>query len=42
VRQDLDTSRIREVLGWTSRGLEEMTIAMADSMIEHGVVKPGK
>jgi len=39
VRQDLDSSRIRQVLGWEPRGLEEMTTAMADSMIRYGVVK---
>ena len=40
VRQDLDTTRIRETLHWTPRDLKEMTIAMADSMIRHGVVTP--
>jgi len=40
VRQDLDTRRIREVLRWSPRGLEEMTTSMADSMIRHGVVTP--
>jgi nucleoside-diphosphate-sugar epimerase len=41
VRQDLDNSRIRTVLGWQPRGLEEMVVSMADSMIEHGIVKAG-
>ena len=40
VHQNLDTTRIRSELSWTPRGLREMTIAMADSMIEHGVVTP--
>jgi hypothetical protein len=30
------------VLGWQPRGLEEMVVSMADSMIEHGIVKAGK
>jgi dihydroflavonol-4-reductase len=38
--QDLDNTKIRRVLQWSPRGLSEMTIAMADSMIEYGVVKP--
>ena len=40
--QDLDNSKIRRVLAWHPRGLHEMTIATADSMIEYGVVSPKK
>jgi len=40
VRQDVDSSRIRKVLSWEPRGLEEMTVSMADSMIKYGVVTP--
>jgi len=40
VHQDVDSSRIRKVLGWEPRGMEEMVVATADSMIEHGVVAP--
>jgi nucleoside-diphosphate-sugar epimerase len=42
VRQDIDNAKIRRVLGWQPRGLEEMVVSMADSMIEHGIVKAGK
>ena len=38
VEQKVDNSRLRNVLGIEPRGLEEMTIAMADSLIEYGVV----
>lgn len=38
VRQDVDTTRIRTVLHWRPRGLEEMVVAMGDSFLEHGVV----
>ncbi len=34
----VDNSRIKATLDWQPRGLEEMVIAMADSMIEHKVV----
>jgi dihydroflavonol-4-reductase len=37
--QSIDNTKIREVLHWEPRGLEEMTVAMADSLIAHGVVK---
>lgn len=37
-RQDLDSSRIRSVLGWEPRGLEEMVVDMGESMIEQGIV----
>jgi nucleoside-diphosphate-sugar epimerase len=40
VRQDLDNSKIKNVLGWQPRGLEEMVVAMGDSFIEYGVVTP--
>ena len=40
VHQHVDTSRIRTVLGWQPRGLEEMVVSMADSMIAHGIVAP--
>jgi len=36
--QRLDNSSIKRELGWSPRGLAEMTTAMADSMIEFGVV----
>lgn len=34
----VDNSRIKTVLDWQPRGLEEMVTAMADSMIEHKVI----
>lgn len=37
-RQDIDTSKIRSVLGWKSRGLEEMVVDMGESLIAHGLV----
>jgi len=40
VRQEVDTQRIRKVLAWEPRELEEMTVAMAQSMIDHGIVAP--
>lgn len=40
VPQHVDSTKIREMLDWSPRGLDEMVIAMADSMIEHGVVTP--
>jgi nucleoside-diphosphate-sugar epimerase len=39
-RMDLDTSRIRKVLGFKPRPLEEMVVAMGESLIAHGVVGP--
>lgn len=33
------TDRIRAVLHWSPRNLEEMTTSMADSMVRYGVVK---
>jgi len=40
--QYVDNRRIRTVLHWTPRTLEEMTTSMADSMIRYGVVKAPK
>ena len=41
-RQDVSSARAREVLGWTPRGVEEMIVAMGESMIAHGIVRaPG-
>jgi len=42
VEQNVDTSRIRSALNWEPRDLREMVTSMADSMIEHGIVKPKK
>jgi nucleoside-diphosphate-sugar epimerase len=39
-RQDVSSQRARELLGWKPRSVEEMTVAMAQSMIAHGVVAP--
>lgn len=38
-RQDLSTRKAREVLGFSPRSLEEMVVAMGESMIERGVVR---
>ena len=37
--QNVDSTKIRTVLKWQPRDLLEMTTAMADSMIEYGVVR---
>lgn len=37
-RQDISNKRIREVLGWKPRSLEDMVVSMGESMIQHGVV----
>jgi dihydroflavonol-4-reductase len=37
-RTEISNARIKEVLAWKPRSLEEMVIAMAESMIEYGVV----
>jgi len=37
-RRDYDNTRIQSVLGWEPRSQKEMTISMAESMIEFGVV----
>lgn len=39
-QQDIDNTRMREVLGVEPRSLEEMTVSMADSLIEFGVTEP--
>ena len=36
--QTISTERIRRVLGWKPRSLEEMIVATGESLIEHGVV----
>lgn len=36
--QTISTERIRRVLGWKPRSLEEMVVATGESLIEHGVV----
>ncbi|MDX1382685.1 MAG: aldehyde reductase [Thermoanaerobaculia bacterium] len=41
VKQQVDTTRIRTVLGWEARGLEEMVVAMGQSFIDHGIVTAG-
>lgn len=38
-RQDLSTQKAREVLGFSPRSLEDMVVAMAETMIERGVVR---
>lgn len=40
VRQDLDNSKIKRVLGWEPRDLEEMVVAMGNSFLDYGVVSP--
>jgi nucleoside-diphosphate-sugar epimerase len=37
-RQDLSSERSRQLLGWNPRPLEEMVVAMGESMITHHVV----
>lgn len=37
-RQDVSNARAHKVLGWTPRGLEEMTVDMGESLIRYGVV----
>jgi dihydroflavonol-4-reductase len=37
--QNVDTTKIRSVLKWRPRDIRDMTTAMADSMIEYGVVR---
>lgn len=39
-RMDLDTTRIRKVLGWKPRPLPEMVVAMGESLITQGIVGP--
>jgi len=40
--QNVDNTKIRTVLHWQPRDLPEMTISMADTMIEYGVVRAKK
>ncbi len=40
--QNVDNAKIRTLLHWQPRDLDEMTTSMADSMIEYGVVRPKK
>jgi nucleoside-diphosphate-sugar epimerase len=42
VRQQVDSSAARSVLGWSSRPAAEAVRATADSLIAHGVVRPGR
>src|SRR6185312_12372187 len=37
---DLDTSKIRRLLGFRPRSIEDMVVSMGESLIEHGVVRP--
>ncbi len=37
-RQDIDSSKIRERLGWKPRGIEEMVVEMGESLIRYGLV----
>ena len=37
LRQDVSHERAIKVLGWEPRGLEEMVVAMGESLIQHGV-----
>jgi nucleoside-diphosphate-sugar epimerase len=36
-RQDVSHERARSLLGWEPRGLEEMVVAMGESLIQHGI-----
>lgn len=38
--ENVDNTKIRSVLGWTPRPLEETIVATAESLIEHGLVAP--
>jgi nucleoside-diphosphate-sugar epimerase len=40
--QNVDNTKIRTVLKWQPRDLSEMTLSMADSMIDYGVVRAKK
>jgi hypothetical protein len=37
---EVDTTKIRTVLDLAPRGLQEMSVSMADSLIRYGVVTP--
>jgi nucleoside-diphosphate-sugar epimerase len=39
-RQDVSSQRAQEVLSWKPRDLETMVVAMGESMLAHGIVKP--
>jgi len=39
VEQNVDTAKIRSILAWKPRELDEMVTSMADSMIAQGIVK---
>ncbi len=41
-RTDYSNARIKSVLNWQPRSLEEMVIATGESLIEHGIVTPQK
>ena len=38
IKHVISSARLRETLNWQPYSLEEMTVAMADSLIEYGVV----
>jgi hypothetical protein len=40
VHLDVDSTQIRDVRGWRPHDLREMTVSMADSMVQYGVVTP--
>lgn len=37
-KENLSNARAKDILGWQPRSVEDMVVAMADSMIEYGVV----
>jgi dihydroflavonol-4-reductase len=37
--QSIDNAKIKRILGWKPRDLEEMTLSLAYSLIDHGLVK---
>ena len=37
-KENISSARAQEILGWRPRPLDDMVVAMADSMIEYGVV----
>ena len=40
MRKKLSNDRISQVLGWQPHSAEEMNVATAESLIEHGLIKP--
>ena len=38
IKHEVSSARLRETLNWQPHSLEEMTVAMADSLIEYGIV----